>query len=88
MSSGEQARQELLTSLDNEWHEIKSWNPVPGLFPQTGAETVKVRGSSEEVGEQTITKYEIVVMDEGKVVGHYRVVAEETLGDYLDRFDE
>ncbi len=78
----------LLASLDNEWHEIKGWNPVPGLFPQSGAETVKVRGSSEEHGDTTVTRYEIVVVDEGKVVGRYRVVAEEKLGDYLDRFDD
>ncbi|MFP4643854.1 MAG: hypothetical protein ACLFM0_05830 [Spirochaetales bacterium] len=84
----EEGRQELLTSLDNEWHEIRSWNPVPGLFPQSGAETVKVRGSSEQVGETTITRYEIVVLDDGQVVGHYKVVAEEKLADYLDRFDE
>lgn len=84
----EEGRRELLTSLDNEWHEIKSWNPVPGLFPQTGAETVKVRGTSEEAGETTITRYEIVVIDDGHVVGHYKVVAEEKLGDYLDRFDD
>ena len=84
----EEGRQELLTSLDNEWHEIKSWNPVPGLFPQTGAETVKVRGTSEEVGDTTITRFEIVVLDDGEVVGHYKVVAEEKLGNYTDRFDE
>lgn len=84
----DESSREVLASLDNEWHEIKGWNPVPGLFPQTGAETVKVRGSSEEHGETTVTRYEIVVVDEGKVVGRYRVVAEEKLGDYLDRFDD
>lgn len=88
MASDNESGKELLASLDNEWHEIKGWNPVPGLFPQSGAETVKVRGSSQEVGDKTVTRYEIVVLDEGSVVGHYRVVAEEFLGDYLDRFDD
>jgi hypothetical protein len=68
---------ELLSELDNEWHALKHGNPVPGLYPQTGAETVQVRGASRIEGEKAITRYEIVVTDEGVVVGQYWVVAEE-----------
>lgn len=68
---------ELLSELDNEWHTLKHGNPVPGLYPQTGAETVKVRGESRVENEKAITRYEIVVTDEGNMVGHYWIVAEE-----------
>ena len=75
-------RREVISELDNEWHVLKHGNPVPGLYPQTGTETAKVRGSSRVEGEHTITTYEIVVSDQGIVVGRYRVIAEERLADY------
>ncbi len=75
-------KQELLSELDNEWHTLKHGNPVPGLYPQTGTEIVRVRGESNVVGEQTVTTYEIVVTDGGEVVGRYRVIAEEKVADY------
>lgn len=78
----DEARREVMAELDNEWHTLRHGNPVPGLYPQTGIETVKVRGHSQVVGDKTITKYEIVVTDEGEVVGTYHVVAEEKLGDF------
>jgi hypothetical protein len=84
----EEARREVMAELDNEWHTLRHGNPVPGLYPQTGIETVKVRGHSEVVGEKTITKYEIVVTDEGEVVGTYHVVAEEKLGDYSSGYPD
>jgi hypothetical protein len=68
---------EVLSELDNEWHLLRHGNPVPGLYPQTGAEMVKVRGSSRIEGDRSITRYEIVVSDEGTVVGRYWVVADE-----------
>jgi len=87
--SSEETDREILTSLDNEWHTLKCWNPVPGWFPQTGAETVRVRGvSMEEHGGTTITRYEVVVLDEGRVVGRYRVEAQEELAGYEYRFDD
>lgn len=73
---------ELLSELDNEWHALKHGNPVPGLYPQTGTESVHVRGESHVDGEQTVTTYEIIVTDGGEVVGRYRVIAEEKLADY------
>lgn len=42
----EEQRREVIRELDNEWHTLKHGNPVPGLYPQTGTELVKVRGSS------------------------------------------
>ncbi len=82
MHDHEDSRQEIISELDNEWHTLKHGNPVPGLYPQTGTEVVKVRGSSRVEEDGTITSYEIIVSDQGTVVGRYRVVAEEALGDY------
>lgn len=82
MNGSDDARQELISELDNEWHRLKYGNPVPGLYPQTGTEVVKVRGSSRIESEKTVTTYEIVVSDQGHVVGHYRVLAVEALADY------
>lgn len=78
----EEQRREVISELDNEWHTLKHGNPVPGLYPQTGTELVKVRGSSRIEEDQSITTYEIVVSDGGNVVGRYRVIAEEQLADY------
>jgi hypothetical protein len=78
----EEQRREVISELDNEWHTLKHGNPVPGLYPQTGTEVVKVRGSSRIEDDQSITTYEIVVSDGGVVVGRYRVIAEEQLADY------
>jgi hypothetical protein len=78
----EEQRREVISELDNEWHTLKHGNPVPGLYPQTGTELVKVRGSSRIEDDQSITTYEIVVSDGGIVVGRYRVIAEEQLADY------
>jgi len=88
MQSDEQARQEIISELDNDWHTLKHGNPVPGLYLQTGTETVKVRGSSREENAKTITRYEIVVSDSGTVMGHYRVLAEEILSDYRPGYTE
>jgi hypothetical protein len=82
MSSSEDSRREVISELDNEWHTLKHGSPVPGLYPQTGTEVVKVRGSSRVESDKTVTSYEIVITDEGTVVGHYRVVAVEALADY------
>ena len=82
MANYEDSRREIISELDNEWHTLRHGNPVPGLYPQTGTETVKVRGSSRVEDTKTITTYEIVVTDDGVVVGHYRVIAEESFGDY------
>ena len=84
----EEKRRELISELDNEWHTLKHGNPVPGLYPQTRTEVVKVRGSSRVDGETSITTYEIVVSDRGTVVGRYRVVAEETLADYRGGYSD
>jgi hypothetical protein len=84
----ESGRREILSELDNEWHTLTHGNPIPGLYPQTGTETVKVRGSSRIEGDQTITTYEVVVTDAGRVVGRYRVLAEETLADYTPGYRE
>ena len=78
MNDKDSRDRELLSELDNEWHTLKHGNPVPGLYPQTGVEVAKVRGSSRIEGEKAITRYEIVVTDEGAVVGRYWVVAEES----------
>lgn len=78
----EENRRELLHELDNEWHELKYGNPVPGLYPQNGTETVKVRGNSRIEDDHTITSYEIAVSADGIIVGRYRVVAQELLADY------
>lgn len=77
----EQAGRELLAELDNEWHTLRHGNPIPSLYPQTGTEVVKVRGASRQDGTQTITTYEVIVTEQGVVVGRYRVVAEELLPD-------
>lgn len=78
----EEQHREVLSELDNEWHTLRHGNPVPGLYPQTGTETVKVRGSSRVEDDHTITTYEIIVTDAGTVIGRYRVLAEEQLADY------
>lgn len=75
----DRGRREVLTELDNEWHTLKHGNPIPSLYPQTGAETVRVRGESQIHGDKTYTRYEIIVSDRGRVVGRYTVVAEEDL---------
>jgi hypothetical protein len=80
--SDDRQRQEVISELDNEWHTLRHGNPVPGLYPQTGTETVRVRGSSRVEGAQSITTYEIVVLDGGIQIGRYRVIAEEVLADY------
>ncbi|MFA7566821.1 MAG: hypothetical protein WCY01_07315 [Alkalispirochaeta sp.] len=78
----EEQRRELISELDNEWNTLKHGNPIPGLYPQNGTETVKVRGTSWIEEDHTVTQYELVVTDAGKVVGRYRVLAEEVLADY------
>ena len=80
----EDSRREVLAELDSEWHTLRHGNPVPGLYPQTGAETVRVRGESHVHGDQTYTRYEIIVTDRGHVVGRYTVVAEEDLSGLRD----
>ncbi len=81
-------RKEVISELDNEWHTLKHGNPVPGLYPQTGTELVKVRGTSRIEHDHTITTYEIVVSDSGHIVGRYRVVAEEIQADYATGYTE
>lgn len=88
MSERDDARQEIISELDNEWHTLKHGNPVPGLYPQTGTEVVKVRGSSRIESDKTITSYEIVVTDQGYVMGHYRVLAVEALADYRSGYTD
>lgn len=78
----EDEHRELLSELDNEWHTLKYGNPIPGLYPQTGTEVVKVRGSSHVDKDQTVTTYEVIVTEGGRVMGRYRVIAEEALADY------
>jgi hypothetical protein len=87
MATDEQ-RREVISELDNQWHTLKHGNPVPGLYPQNGTETVKVRGDSRIEDDHTVTQYEIVVTDGGEVVGRYRVLAEEQLADYNSGYDE
>ena len=81
-------RKEVISELDNEWHSLKHGNPVPGLYPQTGTESVKVRGTSRIENDHTITTYEIIVSDRGRVVGRYRVVAEEVQADYATGYTD
>ncbi len=69
---------EIISSLSGEWHKLKHGNPIPGYYPQTGAETVLVRGTSEVHGGLVVTNYEVVVTDRGQVVGRYVVRAEES----------
>jgi len=73
----EDKAREVISNLNSEWHRLKHGNPIPSFFPQSGAETVMVRGSSEIIDGLIITDYEIVVTDEGEVVGTYKVKAEE-----------
>lgn len=73
----EDKAKEVISNLNSEWHRLKHGNPIPSFFPQSGAETVMVRGSSEIIDGLIITDYEIVVTDEGEVVGTYKVKAEE-----------
>jgi hypothetical protein len=82
VATHDEERRELLSELDNEWHTLRHGNPVPGLYPQTGTEIAKVRGSSRVEGDRSITTYEIIVTERGEVVGRYRVVAEEAIADY------
>jgi len=70
---------EVISSLGGEWRKLKHGNPIPSFYPQSGAETVMVRGSSEIHGSLVVTTYEIVVTDQGEVVGTYTVRAEEDL---------
>jgi hypothetical protein len=70
---------EVISSLGGGWHKLKHGNPIPSFYPQSGAETVMVRGSSEIHGDLVVTTYEIVVTDQGEVVGTYTVRAEEDL---------
>jgi ketosteroid isomerase-like protein len=69
----------FLPRLDNEWHTLKHGNPVPGLYLQSGVETVRVRGSSKRTGKSYVTEYEIIVIDDGKVTAHYTVTAKENV---------
>ncbi len=84
----DETTRELLAELDNEWHTLKHGNPVPGLYLQTGAETVRVRGHSEVIEEQIVTNYEILVLDEGKVIGKYTVRAEELADEVEESYGE
>ncbi len=70
---------EVISNLSSEWHKLKHGNPIPSFYAQTGAETVMVRGSSQVHGGLVVTDYEIVVSDQGEVVGHYTVHAEESV---------
>ena len=36
----EESKREVMAELDNEWHTLRLGNPVPGLYPQTGAEAI------------------------------------------------
>lgn len=73
----EEQKREVISHLDSGWHRLRHGNPIPSFYPQNGAETVMVRGNSEIVGSLVVTNYEIVVTDEGEVVGTYTVRAEE-----------
>ena len=74
----EKNSRELLTELDNEWHTLKLGSPIPGLYIQNGAETVKVKGSSVVRGTSVLTEYTVVISDRGKVIGTYKVEASES----------
>lgn len=69
---------ELLAELDNEWNTLKLGSPIPGLYVQSGAETVRVKGTSVIKGSKVITEYTVVISDGGKVVGTYEVKATES----------
>ncbi len=75
---------EVISNLNSEWHKLKHGNPIPSFYPQSGAETVMVKGSSEIVGDLIVTSYQIVVTDEGEVVGTYTVRAEESVDKMKD----
>lgn len=75
----EEKAREVISQLDSGWHRLKHGNPIPSFYPQSGAEVVMVKGSSEIVGGLVITNYQIVVSDEGEVVGTYTVRAEESV---------
>lgn len=70
---------EIVSNLSSEWHKLRHGNPIPSFYPQSGAETVMIRGSSAVHGDLVVTDYEIVVSDAGEVVGRYTVHAEEEL---------
>jgi hypothetical protein len=78
----DESHREVISELDNEWHTLKHGNPVPGLYPQTGTEQVRVRGNSGVEDDRTVTTYEIIVTDGGEIMGRYRVIAEEALAEY------
>ncbi|MBN2658348.1 MAG: hypothetical protein JXR86_14905 [Spirochaetales bacterium] len=65
--------------LDREWNILKLGNPVPGLYNQNGSEVVKVRGTSEQINEEYITDYEIVILDKGHVIATYKIHAVESV---------
>lgn len=88
MQTSDDQRREVLAELDNEWHTLRLGNPVPGLYPQTGTEVAKVRGSSRFEDGRTHTTYEIVVTSAGHVVGRYHVVADEIAADYTPGYDD
>jgi len=69
---------EILPQLDDQWKTLKMGNPIPGLYPQHGAEVVRIKGSSITEGEIIRTEYTIVVSDQGKIIGTYKVIADES----------
>jgi len=75
--SNEEAR-EILPQLDDQWKTLKMGNPIPGLYPQHGAEQVRIKGRSITEGDIVRTEYTIVVSDQGKIIGTYKVTAEES----------
>ena len=64
--------------LDNEWRTLDGWNPIPGFYSQHGAEQVRIKGHSSIENNLIKTEYTILVMDLGKIVGSYHVLAEES----------
>ena len=75
---------EVISNLNSEWHKLRHGNPIPSFYLQSGAETVMVKGSSEILGDLVVTSYQIVVTDEGEVVGTYTVRAEESVDKMKD----
>ncbi len=86
MSNQEKFR-EVLVDLDNQWSTLSMGSPIPGLYPQNGAETVRIKGNSDIVGDLIVTEYTIVILDEGNVVAKYQVRSEESR-DAVDRHFE
>ena len=85
---GPNDQENFLPELDHRWKVLKKGNPIPGLYQPSGAELVKVRGTSNRLGNLIVTEYEIVVTDDGVVVGTYRVVAEESAQAVERSFEE